>query len=241
MKLLLKYICLYIGSVIHKNRKSKVLYYHDVGTQYTDMGTDVELIEAHLNAIQNEGFNIVNEIKSPINEILIAFDDGWHGLYDAKDFFVEKGIYPTVFVAVELINKPGYLSLQEILELKQIGFRFESHTWSHKGLPDYTSDSDLAHELIGSKQWLEKELGGTVEGICFPQGRFSDYVITKCIDAGYQRIYSSLYGSIDTLLSKHGIICRILLHNVPVGHIKYIIKGDSALYRYRLFKLHYSS
>ena len=224
------------GYIFHRNRKSKVIYYHDLGTEFTDMGTDFEQFKHHINQIRSFGFNIVDNIIKPKNEVMVCFDDGWLGIYKYRDYFIEQGFFPTIFLAIELIGAEGFLSLQQILEMQQLGFHFQCHTWTHTGLPDH-NDSDLIHELKDSKEYLEKILGKPVDDICFPQGRFNQDVIEHCQKLGYRRLYSSLNGGYNQLL-KQGLICRNLLQDVPSRDIKYVLLGDSIIQRFRLRCLH---
>ena len=130
------------------------------------------------------------------------------------------------------------MTLDEILDLHNQGFNFQSHTWSHTGLPDHSQD-ELIHELKDSKNWIEEHLNKQVDSLCFPQGRFTMTVIDECKKAGYKKIYSSLNGSYDTM-AKWGIICRNLLQGVTLFQLGLILNGDSCIYRKRLLKLHYS-
>lgn len=237
MKEFFKYVLFFIGFLIHRNRYSKVIFYHDVNTSYTDMGTPIDTIKSHLDVIKGRGFTLVKNITQKTDQIMICFDDGWKGLYDNKDFFVKNKIYPTVFVAVDLIGSDGYMSVEEIKELYGLGFEIEGHTWTHTGLPDHHGD-DLKHELIESKQKLEEMLGFEIHDICFPQGRYTNEAIRISKAAGYRYLYTSTNGSYQTL-EQEGLICRNLLQYTPSNQVKFIIEGDSPLYRKKLLKMHY--
>ena len=234
---IIKLFTLWMGYVFYHNRKSKVLYYHDVSTAYTDMGTPLELIKKHINCIKQRGFSIVN-IDKPENQIMIAFDDGWKGLYDHRDFFIKEKIYPTIFIAVDLIGRDGYMTKENIEEMYQLGFLFESHTWSHTGLPGHVG-VDLKHETEGAKSLLERTFGHPFRAICYPQGLFSKDVIDACTSAGYNLMYSSISGNYDDYIEHH-IICRNLVQYIPANQIKYIIEGNSAIIKRRNIKRHFT-
>ena len=237
LKSAIKYLMNFTGYILHHNNDSKVIFYHDVGTDDTNMGTPLDIIDAHLQVIKKEGFCIVKNITERKSQIMICFDDGWKGLYDNKEYFIQNGIYPTVFVAVDLIGTEGYMNVEQIKELHSLGFEFEGHTWTHTGLPEHHGE-DLRHELLDSKRRLQEMLGFEIHDICFPQGRYSDEAIMICHEVGYKRLYSSSNGSYYTKEGE-GLICRNLLQYTPVNQIKYIIKGDSPFYRNRLIKTHY--
>jgi len=222
---------------LRHNRDSKIIYYHDLGRNYSDMGTEFDLFQRHLNIIEAMGFKLVDTISDEKNQIMVCFDDGLRGIYYHQDYFIKKDFFPTIFLAVELIGERNYLTKEEIIEMEKKGFHFQCHSWSHTGLPFHT-EIELKHELEDSKKYLENVLGYEVDSICFPQGLFSQTVIDKCKEYGYKKMYSSISGSYNHLKEK-GLLCRHLLQDIPDPWVKYIIEGDSVLLRKHLAKLHY--
>ena len=228
-----------VGSVVSRNHKSKLLYYHDVfgETRYTDMGTPRELFKQHLAVIENEGYKVVNRIENIEGEVALLFDDGFRGIYDIRQEFYNRGLCPTVFLAVSLIGQPGYLMKEDILELQSHGFIFESHGWSHKDMTTFTG-SALTHELLDSRKWLSDFLGKEVRELCLPIGYFSDYVVTEAHKAGYNAIYSSIPGNYFEKV--HGsLITRNLLQFATPKQAKYILRGGHELIRGRYEKMHF--
>lgn len=223
---------------LHRNHNSKVIYYHDVNRKYTDMGTEKEVILKHMKLVRNWGYEIVDSITSKQSQIMICFDDGWAGIYESKDIFIENQVFPTVFIAVDLIGKPGYLTVEQIRELHSLGFHFEGHAWSHRDLTSF-DDKGLEHEIIDSKEELSQLLGYEIDSICFPQGRFSNKVVACCQKAGYSRIYSSIAGSYYDMLEKKGIICRNLVQSVSDREFKYILFSTSPVIVNRAIRIHY--
>ena len=233
-----KLFILWFSSLFHHNYDSKIIYYHDVSKKYTDMGTDLETIKRHFEMVKKYGYKIVNDITQSKGQVMVCFDDGWAGIYEAKGFFVENKVFPTVFIAVDLIGNPGYLTLQQIKELQNEGFLFEGHTWSHRDLTTF-DDAGLHHELIDSKEELSRLLGKEVEALCFPQGRFSDKVYQKSVEAGYKTLYSSITGGYFDLLESKNLICRNLVQSVTDKEFRYILNATSSFFVRRSIKLHY--
>lgn len=231
-------LILWLSNLLHYNHDSKIIYYHDVSKKYTRMGTDLDTIKRHVSIVKEQGYAIVPHITERKNQVMVCFDDGWAGIYEAKDFFVDNNIYPTVFIAVDLIGKRGYLSLDQILELQTCGFVFEGHTWSHKDLTTF-DDAGLRHELIDSKAELSRMLGKEVEALCFPQGRFSDKVYQVSVEAGYKKIYSSIPGGYYDLLAERNLICRNLVQSSTDREFRYLLNSTSPIMVKRMSKLHY--
>ncbi|MEG1574632.1 MAG: polysaccharide deacetylase family protein, partial [Bacteroidales bacterium] len=188
----LKETALKISAIINRNHKSKILFYHDVfsNERYTDMGTPQELFGKHIDMIRKCGFEITPEISKNEDQIQICFDDGFRGIWDTRKYFIDNDIKPTIFLAVELIGEKGYLKKDEILELQDNGFIFQSHAWSHKNLTGFNG-KELEHEIKGSMDFLSDILGKPVKEICFPIGYFSKNVYNECRRWGYETMYSS--------------------------------------------------
>lgn len=234
MKSILKKILFFLAYVLHPNKNSKVVYYHDVSKKYTDMGTDINLIKRHLNVIQKSGFDIVPSINAKQSQVMICFDDGWAGLYDYKDFFVQQNIKPTVFIAVDLIGKRGYLTIEQIKDLLSVGFRFEGHTWSHEDLTFYT-EKELEHQLKDSKQFLEQEFNLPFDAICYPKGRFSNKIVELCNRYGYTKQFTSIPGGYYDMVSK-GYICRNCAQFSTPRELKWMLMGTSYIFRKKLIR-----
>ena len=232
---------LWLGSIRHYNQDSKLLYYHDVygDTRYTEMGTPLCLFQQHLEVMDKEGFQVVPRITKKEGEVAILFDDGFHGIYDVRQFFYDRNFCPTVFLAVSLIGHESYLNKEEILELQQHGFIFESHGWSHKDLTAF-DDQGLHQELVDSRQWLSDFLQKDVRELCLPLGCFSDRVVAHAREAGYTTIYSSVPGSYHQLIHD-SLRARNLLQFASPRQVHYILLGGNELFRHHLEKMHFRS
>lgn len=231
---------LWLGKLLNKNKKSKVIFYHDVhieGNRFTDMSTQIKNFKAHVELIRKEGFEIVKTISQEFSEIQICFDDGFRGIYEFKEYFIQEKIYPTVFLAVELINQPAYLTKLEILELQNSGFKFQSHAYSHQKLTSF-NNSDLKFELEESKKYLEELLSNPIDEICFPIGAFSERVLQACSNAGYEKMYSSIPGNYRDQDFKN-VISRNLVQFYSTNEVRSVLYGGLTPFKNRYKKQHY--
>lgn len=233
VKYYLKSIYLWLCYHIFHNHKSKVIFYHDIHdeTVYTDMGTHITIFKEHINTILNQGFEIVPKITKKYRQISICLDDGFRGVWDNRDFFNDNNIKPTIFIAVDLIGKDGYLNIEEIKELYRLGFNFQGHSWTHTNLTKY-SQEELYKELFLSKQAIETLTNNVISEICFPQGFYSDLVVEEARKAGYTKLYTS-----DPKPFCHRVeedlIPRYLVQDASARLLKYIIMGGmDSLYSY---------
>lgn len=238
MKSTLKSSILFLSYVFNRNHDSKIIYYHDVNCNHTDMGTDLEIIKQHFRIVRKSGFEFVDEIAERENQIMVCFDDGWAGIYEAKDYFIQEHVFPTIFIAVDLIGKPGYLTIEQILDLQDLGFHFEGHSWSHEDLTTF-DEKGLIHEIRDSKEELSRLLNKDVKSLCFPKGRFSDKVCKIAVDSGYEKLYSSICGGYYDLIESKGLICRNLVQGFNTMDFKYKILSTSSFLVSRAIKQHY--
>lgn len=240
---------LFGSSVIHRNHKSKVLFYHDVykSVNYKAldddlyMGTPLNLFQEHVAVIRKEGYRIVPHISSPDGEVVIMFDDGFRGIWECREFFYEQQICPTICLPVDYIGRKeeGILTIEEIRELQQHGFLFTCHGWSHEDLTQF-ADEDLKRELGESKAELERLLGKSVDGLCLPLGLFSDHLLDEIRKYGYEAIYSCIPGNYDYL--PHGILrTRNLCQFASPLEVRLILRGGNEVLKGRYERMHHKS
>lgn len=245
MKRLLRLVLLFIGSIMYRNNKSKILFYHDVFSNYSYksldsdvlMGTSIEMFKKHINTIYAEGYQVVSRITSDKGQVCIMFDDGFRGIWDNRHYFYENGIEPTIFIAVDLIGKDGFLTKEEIIELQNSGFLFGCHSWTHTNLAN-KNDKELEIELGRSKSYLSSLLNKEINQLCLPIGYFSDHLIEKCHEYGYTEIYSSIPGNFFEK-TRHGLEPRNLCQFASIFELKLILRGGNDILRKRYEKFHF--
>lgn len=234
-----------MGSALSPNNISKVLYYHDIFKERSYksidtgilLGTSLHLFEKHIAIIREQGYKIVPQIENDKNEVSIMFDDGFRGIWDNRQFFYDNQIYPTVFLAVDLIGKPGFLTVDEILELQQNGFIFQCHSWSHRDLSNLNAH-DLEKELCDSKAFLSMLLRKDVSELCLPLGYFSKALLEELPKYGYRKVYSSIPGNSDEKIFNI-LETRNLCQFADPYEFRWILRGGANILRKRYIKLHY--
>jgi len=240
MKQKIKLLILSMSYFLYKNNFSKVIYYHDIhsNTSFTDMSTPISLFKKHIEIIKNNGYEIVRKINNPLKEIEITFDDGFRGLYENFDFFIENKIPVKVFLIVDYIGKKNYMTQKEIQELLSTGFlTIGSHTISHRNL-DTLDDKELKKEIIDSKFILEDMFNERIEDICYPRGRFNNKIIEIARNAGYQKQYSCLPGSYFDPFVKDVIKRNFVQHATP-KEFEYHLNGGGEVLFNRYLKQHF--
>lgn len=235
MRSLIKTVLLLIGSIIHRDKSPKVVFYHDIGTKYTPMGTDAQVFKEHMRIL---GLRFkVQGLRD-----LVCFDDGFRGAWDYRDL-LPRGT--KIFIAPSLVGKPGYLTWDEIRVLnREYGVDFQSHTWSHQTLVgpwneddvprEERTDSWYERELVGSRLKIEEELGKPVDELCFPVGYFSEEVIERCENAGYGKVYASYPGNI----TDDYVQPRCIAQDLSPWAFKAVLNGGMNLFKKRYLSMH---
>lgn len=228
-----------IGSLLKNSKASRVVYYHDIHLQnkYTTMSTNFELFKKHINVIRKEGFSIVRDIDCEEKQVQLAFDDGFRGIWECAELLINEHLYPTIFIPVSLIGKKEYLTENEIIALHKAGFNIQSHGVRHSNM-SAMSPKILLDDLVTSKQYLEALLGKNIDSICFPQGYFSDAVVSEALKAGYSKLYASYPDIFDMYNPLKG---RLLFQSLSPQQAGLALHGGMDVLAKHYKKLHYNT
>ena len=230
-----------IGKMLYGNDKSKVLYYHDVHedgeTPFSIISTPMSLFRRHIEIIRKNGFEIVPEITKERKQVMLCFDDGYRGVYTQKSFFEENQVKPMVFMVASFVGADDFVNKKEIQELQNIGFRFQSHTYSHNALPSLDA-KDLESDLTRAKVELEQVLNHPVDELCFPLGFFSNLVVEVARSCGYKTLYSSIPGYYREG-NQFNVIHRNLVQFATPYNFELILFGSLNIFRMRYKAQHF--
>lgn len=107
--------------------------------------------------------------------VTFVFDDGNDTDYlVARDIFSSQGAVACSAITTEWINRPGYLSADQIIGLRDAGWEIMGHTATHPNLRSLTP-SQVEDELSRSKAVLEG-LGVTVKNLVYPYNKSNETV-----------------------------------------------------------------
>jgi len=125
----------------------------------------------------------------------LSFDDAdlsWRDV--VVPILRELGVPATFFLTTGLVAQPGNLSWQDCRDLVAAGYRFGSHTVSHRRLADQDDESAL-REIRDSKREIEDELGVEVRDFAAPYGHTVDFLdrdVRTVREAGYRSFATTL-------------------------------------------------
>lgn len=124
--------------------------------------------------------------------LLVTFDDGGvSALSPVADLLDERGWKAHFFITVNQIGKRGFMSAQQIRDLRKRGHAIGSHSLSHPTRMAYCDDETLAHEWAGSVAALSDLLGDGIDTASVPGGYYSRRVAEAAAAARIRILFNS--------------------------------------------------
>jgi peptidoglycan/xylan/chitin deacetylase (PgdA/CDA1 family) len=117
--------------------------------------------------------------------VVLTFDDAWADNHtNALGPLSRHGLPVMLYAPSRLLDKPGYMSRTQLLEMDAGGVTVGAHTRTHPDLRACTPP-ELEREVRGSKEDLEDLLGKPVTSFAYPTGLFDDKVVEAVGAAGF--------------------------------------------------------
>lgn len=200
---------LFIGSLFQSAKDGiPVLNYHQINdTEKNALTVNTEQFEAQMKYLSENGYTTItpadmldaweNGTKLPEKPVIITFDDGYLDNYNHAFPILEKyQLKATIFLISDYVNTyPNYLTWSAVQDMQESGLiDFESHTLSHEELTKAPSLDEAKHQLIGSKQAIEWNLGKQVNFIAYPCGEYDADIEQATKDADYRAAFTVNYG-----------------------------------------------
>ncbi len=148
------------------------------------------------NGYQTVSFDQIYDPGQPLPKkpVLLTFDDGYADAYTAAFPILQRyGFKATFYIVTSFINKPRYLTTDQIQQMAAAGMSFGSHSISHSILTDLSA-ARVESEVRQSRVELERLLGRPVLDFCYPSGRVNAAVQAAVSRAGYRSATTVSYG-----------------------------------------------
>lgn len=143
--------------------------------------------------------------RLPAGTVAVTFDDGLSGVAShAAAVLRRHGIAATVFLIADTLTEnpsryewikgdpppePRTMTREQVLELRDAGVTFGSHSMHHHDLTTL-SDAECAADLSESRQILSDLLGRPVRFLAYPGGRHDARVQRLAVQAGYDASFT---------------------------------------------------
>ena len=151
---------------------------------------------------------LVYDVPLPSNPVMITFDDTREEQFSIGAAEMKKyGFKGVFFIMTVSINRPGYMSKEQIKSLSDDGHVVGAHTWDHHMVTKYAGD-DWNTQLVKPKAKLEEIIGKPVTDFAYPFGLWNTAAIPEIKKSGYKMAYilSTKRDSVDPLYTIRRII-----------------------------------
>jgi peptidoglycan/xylan/chitin deacetylase (PgdA/CDA1 family) len=213
-----------------------VLMYHGVGAptsrgeEYYTVAEDA--FRAQIALLRGRVVATYEELlagRAPPRAVVLTFDDGERSvLTHALPVMREAGMNGTLFVTSGWIGTEGYLSADEIRELRAEGWTIGAHGVSHRFLSDLT-DAELRDELVRSREALGDLLGAHPAHMSLPGGRENPRVLAAVHAAGYRSLCTSRMGLSPQRPDSFSVPRMMVVRPWDMERFRKIVNGDQRL------------
>lgn len=174
-----------------------ILTYHSIDSSGSPISVDAESFARHVRWLASGRVRVTTvaellSLPDSVDAVAITFDDAFQNLADvAAPLLAEHGLPATAFVVADHAggtnawgrSPDAGLPVLPLLDwnglgrLADQGISIGGHSRSHRPLAMLRSD-ELADEIAGAGQIIERELGRTPVGFAYPYGSVSDDAAT---------------------------------------------------------------
>ena len=179
--------------------KQVVLMYHDVYTDDTSE-SGFQNVGAMPYKVTRKAFeqqvalihDYCQEKGSDKSNSSVTVDDGGRSfLYIVAEVLERYGFWGTFFIATAYIDTAGFLSKDDIIELRKRGHYIGAHSHTHPERMDTLEESKLHEEWGVSCSKLSEILDAPISMASIPNGFSSKGVLQAMLDNGITLIYDS--------------------------------------------------
>jgi peptidoglycan/xylan/chitin deacetylase (PgdA/CDA1 family) len=149
------------------------------------------VLEAGMQPVTGEVLVDHLQLGTPLadNAVLVSFDDASGGQYtNALPILQRLGVPATFFVMTVVLDRPDWLSRNDLRELDAAGMTIASHTWDHHPVTRYGA-TDWSTQLAKPREQLEKIVGRDVDLFAYPYGLWNRDALPHVEAAGYRAAF----------------------------------------------------
>jgi peptidoglycan/xylan/chitin deacetylase (PgdA/CDA1 family) len=160
------------------------------------------VLEAGMQPVTGEALVDHLQFGTPLaeNAVLVSFDDASGGQYtNALPILQRLGVPATFFVMTVVLDRPNWLSRDDLRELDAAGMTIASHTWDHHPVTRY-GDTDWSTQLSKPREQLTKIVGRDVELFAYPYGLWNRAALPHVEAAGYRAAFQLTEQPLDAEL-----------------------------------------
>jgi peptidoglycan/xylan/chitin deacetylase (PgdA/CDA1 family) len=163
------------------------------------MITPPPVFTAQLQALRDGGWTPVTAaafvdhlqfgVGLPPQPVLLTFDDGSATHHSVALPVLSQFGFPAIFFPMTVVlNKPNWLSDDQLRELDRAGMTIGAHTWDHQRMDRLAADQ-WTTEVDQPKAQLAEILGHPIDLMAYPNGMWSHEALAHVSAAGYRAAF----------------------------------------------------
>lgn len=193
------------GATVLARKQVPVLCYHHIRAyKPTDRASreyivPVDVFQDQIKMLADSGYKSISPDQyynylatgAPLPEkpVMITFDDTDEEQYSIGAKELEKhGFKGVYFLMTISINRPRYMTKEQIKDLADKGHAIGAHTWDHHRVTKYTA-ADWDKQLTESKAKIENITGKRVDHFAYPFGLWNKAAIPALKERGIKSAY----------------------------------------------------
>ncbi len=150
-----------------------------------------------------------------IPSVIFGLDDAHASVYWVYKLAAGLGLRGVIPVVGSYIGLGSYMTIEQLRELKALGFTPLDHTWAHTDLTTVTYDQART-AMRTNKEWMLANGLGWVPILVYPSGKYNLTVIQAAADEGYKWARTAGKNQIR-YLPKWGIENPYRLGSIDIG------------------------
>lgn len=204
------------AATILKRKQVPVLCYHHIrpfkpgeSERMKSYSVTPDAFAEQMKALHDSGYQtvlpdqlyqyLVSGKPLPAKPIMLTYDDTDEEQFSIgkieMDKYGFKGVY---FIMTISINRPRYMSKEQIKQLADEGHAVECHTWDHHMVTKYTT-ADWDTQIVATRKKIEGITGKTVKYFAYPFGIWNAASLPEVQQRNYQMAFC-LSGKRDSSL-----------------------------------------
>ncbi len=125
----------------------------------------------------------------PPKPVMLTFDDTDEEQFSIGAKEMEKyGFKGTYFIMTVSINRPHYMTREQLKQLSDNGNSVEAHTWDHHMVTKYQGD-DWDKQLVNPRKKIEEITGRAAGYFAYPFGLWNEAAIPELKKSGYKMAF----------------------------------------------------
>ena len=192
-----------VATILAKKEVPVLCYHHirnfTAGGRLMGYEVSPEGFAAQMKALADSGYKtilpddlyeyLVHGATLPPKPVMLTFDDNDKEQFTIGETEMKKyGFKGVYFIMTISINRPRYMSVEELKQLSDSGHAIEGHTWDHHMVTKYTH-ATWDTQLVKPQKRLEAITGKPIKYFAFPFGLWNQAAIPELKSHGYKMAF----------------------------------------------------